>query len=265
MNKLESIGSFFRQGIFSYKALFGWLDPKVYILTKIVSPIFQLIFFCSLARFAYGKADVTQWVIGNSILMCYLNTVFGLGGIMAEERNFGTLKLIIATPYNKFVSFIGRSLMHITDGISTVLICIAAGIIVFGADFSKVNVALFAADILIAVFAASGLGMLIGCCGLVIRDMNLLMNTAATTLLALCGTNFPVERLPLFLQKISYCLPLTRSIQAAWMIAEGNRFGAVSQLMLQEALLGILYMLAGYCTLAIMEYLSRKKATLDIF
>ncbi len=261
----EAIGRFIRQSIFSYKALFGWISPKAYITSKIVGPIFQLLFFCLLTRYSYGSENIARWVVGNSLVFCYLNAFFGIGTIMTNERAAGTLKLVVAAPYSKFLTFLGRSLMHVLDGIFNVALSLFTGIILFRIDLSGINMTLFAFNILAAVISASGLGLTIGSLGLVVKDTNLMLNTASTALLALTGANFPIEKLPLLLQKLAYCLPLTRSIQAAGLLLQGANASRALELMLLEIALGTAYTLLGYFLLQLMEGLSRKKAALDLF
>lgn len=265
MKMLNNIERFFRQSVLSFKALFGWLDPRVYLLVKIISPVFQLLFFVLLAKYVYNAKDVTPWVIGNAFLLCYLNAIFGVGNILANERYFGTLKIVVASPANKFLVFVGRAFMHLFDAMLTVLIGLLTGALVFGVSFSGVNLPLFALSILVAMFAASGMGLLIGSLGLKIRDMNLVMNTTAVGLIALSGANFPVSQLPGFLQIISSGLPLTRSIEAARLIVDNGDKEMIFSLITQEFIIGIIYIAAGYILLRIMELYARKTAALDLY
>ncbi len=261
----DIIKRFFRQSLLSFKALFGELDFKVYVFVQIIDPILQLIFFCLLAKYVYKADNITPWVIGNSLLLCTKNTIFGIGFVLWGERIFGTLKLLVAAPANKFLVFVGRSFMHIIDAMIKVIIGLVTGYLLFGVSFAGVNLPILGLNILIAVFAASGFGLLICSMGLRIRDMNLIMNTAATLLLALSGANFPVEKLPNILQKISYILPLTRSIEIANSIMHGVFTSNLYRLMLQELFIGVIYLSIGYLMLQYMENKARKAASLDIF
>jgi ABC-2 type transport system permease protein len=249
----------------SYKALFGWIKPEVYITTKVASPIFQIIFFAIMASYGYRTNNITPYVVGNAIVLCTLNAIFGVGGIMAQEREFGTLKIVLATPVNKFVVFVGRSFFHILDGLSTVFIGFMAGILFFGMDLSGTNIPLLLLTLVISVFAASGLGLLIGSLGLVITDMNLIMNLASMGLLALSGANFPIEKLPVFMQKLCYVLPLTRGIKASRLLVTGSGFSSVQSLIAGEFIIGVAYTLTGYLLLRYMERRSRHTGNFDLY
>lgn len=181
------------------------------------------------------------------------------------ERYFGTLKMVIASPANKFVTFFQRGFIHIIDSLITVIIGLTAGVVLFHVSFNGVNVVLLLFIAFIAMFAAAGLGLALGSLGLITSDMNLVMNTAAMILLTLSGANFPIEKFPYVVQQIAYCMPLTRSIKAANLVMKSQEFNRVYELMIQELGIGVLYILIGYFMLIAMENIARKKALIDIY
>jgi len=221
--------------------------------------------FCLIARYIHGTSDITPWVIGNSFILCAKRSVSDIGMLTVCERFWGTLKLIVAAPANKFVVYTSRALIYIFHAILIVIIGLAAGVLLFGVSFKGINIGLFAINLIIGVFAASGLGILICDIGLRVRDMNIVLNTATTILLVVTGANFPVDKLPVILQYLSYAMPLTRSIKAANLIMNSASFNMVSGLMLQEFIIGVIYIAAGYILLQYMENLAKKSASLDIY
>lgn len=60
---IEPLNRFFRHTFYSYKALFNWLDPEVYILVKIIGPIFQVLFFGIVQHYANSTSDITIYII----------------------------------------------------------------------------------------------------------------------------------------------------------------------------------------------------------
>lgn len=261
----DSISAITRESIMSFKALFSWIDPKEYILLRIINPLFQLTFFCLLAKYTFNTTDITPWVIGNSLLLCSSNVFFGMGYILQDERLFGTLKIIMVAPMNKFLIFLGRGFIYAANSLFTVMIGLLFGSLIFKVDFTNVNMGIFLLVILVAMFSSSGLGMLISSLGLIVRDINLILNTGSVILLALTGANFPINELPVFVQKISYCIPITRSIEAGNLMLRHDHISKVWMLIFQEFLIGITYIILGYVMLRFMDYLARKKATLDIY
>ncbi|WP_163193734.1 ABC transporter permease [Clostridium thermarum] len=261
----ESIARFFLQSWLSFKALFGWIDLKVYFLVKIITPIFQMIFFCLLAKFSYNTNDLTPWVIGNSFLLCVYNCIFGIGDIFVVERYYGTLKVIIASSANKFITFFQRGVVHMVDSLLTVTIGLTIGAIIFNVSFNNVNLLVFFIITITGMFSAIGFGLFLGSFGLILSNMNLLMNIFSMMLMALSGANFPLEWFPSIIQKISNCFPITRSIKAANMLISNNNFKTIYGLIGQEILLGFIYIILGYLFIQVTEYTAKKRASFEIY
>jgi ABC-type polysaccharide/polyol phosphate export permease len=77
------------------------------------------------------------------------------------------------------------------------------------------------------------------------------------------GVNFPVEALPVILQKIAYCLPLTRGIMASRLVLNGSGWSAISSLFVGEIVVGLLYIMIGYLVFHLIEKRSLVSGTLD--
>lgn len=264
---MDELMRMYRNGLYSFKGLYGYLKPQVYILVKVINPIFQVIFFSLVARHAYGNADITPFIIGNAFVLCIYNAFFGVGTNLISERSLGTLKLLIASPYNKFMLFVSKSTFHIIDGIITVIIGLFTGIVLFNLKISVNILPYFILCLLFAMFTACSLGLFIGSIGLVTRDINLLLNLSSMLLMCLSGVNFPIEKLPLLLQKFSAILPLTNALQGCKLLmnSEVIAYKVINSLLLRELLLGIAYCVLAYITLSIMENLSKRRATIDIY
>lgn len=119
--------------------------------------------------------------------------------------------------------------------------------------------------IIIATLSAMGMGLLIGAFALLTRDINMLLNISSLTLIALTGSNFHIHLLPEYLQKISWCLPLTRSIQLMRLLAIGETLSENKHLLFGELGIGIAFFILGMSIFYIIEKMSLKKATLDLY
>jgi len=260
---MESINRFFNQAFMSYKSLFGMLGLQNYLLVKTLMPLLQLIFFVLTAKYAYQATDLTPWVIGNAFILASFNAFFGVSTTFVNDRNMGTLKIIIASPINKFVVFIGRTLMHIMDGLLSVLTGILLGILLFKVDLSQINIPLFILSILIGVFSVMGLGILIGIYALITREIHMLLNICYSLLIVFSGANIPRENLPPLFQFISYCMPLTRSIEASKRLIGGQV--NIGELLIHEFLLGCLFILLAMLIYHALERRARNQATMDAY
>ena len=265
MSILYGIRRFAMQSWMSFRALFGWLNPMAYALIKIINPILQVVFFSILSQYVFKTNDITPWIIGNSILLCSKNAIYGVGSVLGNERNMGTLKLMIASPANKFCVFVGRGIMHIFDAMITVGVGLIVGWIWFGLSIPVDRLVIFVLALLISLYSAMGIGQLISCIGLVYRDVHLFLNISEYMLMILTGASFPLSRLPSFMMAISRILPLTHGIQAARLIATYGALDQIQSLLFKEFMIGTIYILIGYVLLQYFEYQSRVKATLDLY
>lgn len=264
---MDTLKRIHRNGWYSYKALYGFLKPQEYILVKVANPIFQVIFFTLVARHAYGSGDITPYIVGNAFVLCAYNAFFGVGANLIVERNLGTLKLLVASPSNKFSIFVTKCNLHIMDGMITVFIGILTGIIIFDLSIPLNAVPQFLLCLIVAIFSACAMGLFVGSIGLVTRDINLLLNLSAMMLMCLSGVNFPVERMPIILQKASSLMPLTNSLKACRLLmgTDMTASGTISSYIVKEFALGLLYCVAAYMTLKFMEHIAKRKAVIDVY
>ena len=49
---MTTLRVFFVGGLISFRALFNWIKPSIYIPTMLGSPLFQILFFAYLGRYA---------------------------------------------------------------------------------------------------------------------------------------------------------------------------------------------------------------------
>lgn len=261
----EALQVFWSQSWLSFKALYGWLQLEVYIMAKVITPVFQVVFFALVARFALGAGDVSFYVIGNAVHACYTSAFFGAAVMLRAERYFGTLAQVVGTPTSKFRIFAGRSLGYLLDSMLTVLVALAFGMAIFRLDLAQVNWPLFIGAIFVGVAAATAAGLMLGSFGLILTDVNLLLNCAAWVLLVFTGVNFPVEQLPVPFRALSLVLPLTRSLKAIRMAYAGGTAAEVAPLLGGEALLAVVYVLAGFVLFRWVERRARVDGTLDLY
>jgi ABC-2 type transport system permease protein len=107
---------FFNGALLSYKALFRWLSPTSYTASKILMPLFQILFFTLLGRYATGPRSTSFYTIGNAMQVTALSGIYGVTVCIAGERWDGTLTYLLGAPANRLLVFGGRAFMHVLDG-----------------------------------------------------------------------------------------------------------------------------------------------------
>lgn len=253
---------FFVSSVFTYRALFHWLNPVSYIAEKMTFPIVQMTFFALLGR--YGAAQPLDfYLVGNALLVAYQAT-FTVAQAVGDERWQGTLQYVVAAPANRAVLFFGRGAGHAVDGILTIVVAFAVAVL-YGLDLSRANLAGLAVVIPVATFAATAFGLFLGAAAYLVLDGAFLANLAMFMLLLVTGTNVPLSDLPGFLYPVSQVVPLTRSVAAARSLTAGAPFADVLPLVGQDLLIGAAWGVAGLVLFDWVERQARRRGTLEGF
>ena len=166
---------------------------------------------------------------------------------------------------NKIRSHIGRAFIHILDGMLGVFIGLTWGIILFGLNLSHTDFGALILTIFITTFSTAGLGLLMGCLSLITRNVMFVNNTVYFLLLIFSGANIDIATLPTWMRVISNILPLTRGVSSARQIINGGNLASVAQLLIQELLIGFVYVLLGYFTFRWFEIEAKRRGTLEVF
>ena len=255
---------FFVGGVIAYRGLFNWIRPAMYIPTMLGSPLFQLIFFTKLGQFAHAETR-DFYVVGNSVQVCAMSSVYGMTMAVANERSYGTLGPLLATPANRAAVFLGRGLPVLANGLLVSAFTFVAAAVLLGFRPAANTLPALAAVVTVTAASCTAFGMLLGSIGLRAKDYFFAANLAYFLMLLFCGVNIPLDQLPGALSAVGRCLPLTHGIAAARQVAAGASLGDVSGLVLTEALVGVAYAAAAYFLFRFLERESRRSAVLDAY
>lgn len=259
-----NIRLFFHGAWLSYVALFHWLRPMTYLATKVITPLFQILFFTLLGIYATGRENAHFYIIGNAVQVAALSGIYGVTFSISGDRWEGTLAYLFGTPANRLALFVGRAFMHVIDGMFGVVIGLAWGALLLRLDLSKTDPGALALTIFITTFSTSGMGLLLGCMSLITRNVMFINNTVYFLLLVFAGVNIPIASLPQWMQPFSYGLPMTRGIAAAREIIAGQDLASVAPLLNGELLIGLIYILSGYLLFRWFELQAKRRGTLEV-
>ncbi len=261
---MTSLRIFFIGGQIAYKALFNWIRPEIYIPTMLGSPLFQILFFAHLGRYS-GLRDDSFFVIGNAVQACSMASIYAMTMTIANERYFGTLSALLATPANRLALFLGRSLPPIANGLFVSAFGLGVGVLLLDFSLTQANLVAFALVLLVTVLSCTCFGMLLGSIGLRARDVFFASNLVYFLMLLFCGVNIPLEALPTWMQTIGRSMPLTHGIMAAREVAAGAGLASVGSLVRAELLIGTIYGTVAFGLFRFFEIETRKRATLESF
>lgn len=255
---MTTVSVFIRSCWFQYRAMFNWATPIGYLSYKFLFPISQILFFTELGTFATGRSNALYFALGNALQLTAINGIFGVVSTVGNERQYGTLPILLASPANRLVTFLGRAFIHVLDGMAAVVLGLAAAIVMFHIDVSHANLALLATCVVAISLSTAGLGLMFGSLSLIMRDVFVIANTVYYLLLVFCGINIAVSSLPAWAQVISFCLPLTRGVEAAREVVTGANSPQIAGLLAGELAVGLIYAGIGYMLFRWLENQSRR-------
>jgi ABC-2 type transport system permease protein len=254
-NVISNLRLYLASAWYSYRALYAWQSFGPYLSVKIAFPLAQMLLFLFMGKLA-GLTNPLYIVIGNILLLPATNGVSGVSMTINGERDFRTLPYLIASPAPRGPLFLGRSLVHILDGMLSTIMALILGVIFFHVDLARSNLGLTALCIFLLSITSCGMGLILGSLSLRTREAWTITSMVVIALYIFSGVNFPVEVLPKSLQMISYSLPLTRGIQAARLAMNGAGWLTIRSLFVGELLTGMVYFSIGYLMFTWFEKLS---------
>jgi ABC-2 type transport system permease protein len=255
---------FFVGGLTSFRALFGWLNPYIYVPMLVITPLFQMLFFAYLGRTSHAQSDA-YFVVGNAFVAASFPGLWGTGWCIAAERRTQTLGTLLSSPASRLALFLGRALPPIANGFITAAFCFTTGRLLLRFNPQLSTLPGIALATLAATFSCSAMGLTVGALGLRGRNVTALNNAVLIVFLIATGANVPLQRLPGWLQAIGACLPLTHGIKAARKSLAGAGIDQVGHLLILEVAVGVAYLLVGVAALKFFEFESRRTASLETF
>jgi ABC-2 type transport system permease protein len=253
--------------VLATKNLFYLFPPKLYLPAWIVKTISEIIFFTFLGYAAAGQEGATFAFIGNSVAIVG-RSIIGRGtGLIANEKWMGTLTYIVVAPFNYFRFVVGRNVINLLEGfLASVIVFFTVGSIL---DIFNGNLLIyiwFMPVVLIIALSLIGLSTIIAGITFYARTSMYVSSSIWLLLMIFCGITYPLTILPELMQKIAYFLPTTNGILA---IRELTYKGTLNTTffcyLINELLIGLLYLLIGFFVMKVLIRISLKKGTLDSF
>lgn len=256
---------FFSQAWLSFKTRYAVISFEEFIFLETLYPLVTLSFYCILAAYSFNTSNLTKWVVGNSFLLCTNTCIFILGRAFEGERYSGRIRSLIISPVNKLLIVLEKGIFPAIVSIITVFFGFMIGSLLFGVDFTSINLGIFLVVIIVGMFSITGFSLFLSSFGLITDSMHFILNLVANILIIFSGANFPISQLPQALQIISRIIPLTRSIEAANMLFSTYDTSKFVWLLFTEAILGIIFYITSYFVIQIAEKIAKKNATLELF
>jgi ABC-2 type transport system permease protein len=252
----------------AYPRVIGQLRETWWLVFETVLPLLATSAYVFVYRgLRAPEAFVGFVILGGAMSAFWINVLWAMSNQLYTERQFGNLPLYIIAPNSMMAVLLGMALGGIT---ATSLR--AGGILVlggwlFGVHFSVADPVALAAVFVLALAALYGMGMM--CASLFLlygRDAWHLVHLAQEPVYLVSGMYFPVSALPRAIGIGASFIPLTLALDAMRQLALPH--SAVAPLlpvgieMVLLLVLTVVFVLAAYRLLAVMERLARAEGTL---
>ena len=131
--------------------------------------------------------------------------IYGMTMAIANERQYGTLSALLATPANRPALFLGRAVPVIANGLLVSAFGFAVAIIALDVHIEASGLPVLPIAVVTVICCASctALGMLLGSFGLRARDVFFSANLVYFFMLLVCGVNVPHSDMPGWLRRSS--------------------------------------------------------------
>ncbi len=259
---MTNLRIFFIGGLMSYRAMFGWMNPWIFIPALLITPVCQILLFAFIGRSA-GVGDDQFYVIGNALNNAAVPCLFAMSTTISGERNTQTLGLLLATPASRVPLFLGRALPVILLGWFVAMFSMMTGAWLLETDIPASAWLPVTLVVAVGALSCTGLGLVMGAITLVYREGATLGNVFFLVLLIFTGTNVALADLPAWMAALGRTMPLTHAIEASRALADGATWSSVEGLVGRELLIGVILAVVGFASIRWLEYRSRVGATLD--
>ena len=259
---MSSLRLFFIGGLLSFRALFTWLNPWIYVPSLLIAPVFQILLFANIGRSA-GLGDDRFYLIGNALQYVAVPCLFAMAHTVANERTTATLGLVLATPARRLPLFLGRSLPVLANGCVVALFSLLVGKTLLGVSIAASAWPRILLVVVTAALSCTGLGMINAAIALRVRETAVLSNIIFGTLLIFCGANVPAASMPSWMATVGDYLPLTHAIRAARSAASGASVLDIAGELGRELAVGGVCFVLGLIAVLAFERTSRATASLE--
>ncbi len=247
-----------------------WVQVKeravqdLFILMVLVQPVLFSI-MTVVTYFHGGRTDLGLFaVIGAGMIGMWNNNLWSSGAIVSNERNLGTLSLLLVSPAPLPWVLFGKSSAVAVTSVLAIGVSLLTGAWVFGLSLDILDPIGFILSLLLAIFALTCLGMVLGSLFVLTRHSFMALQVANYPIYLLSGLTVPLTLLPLWTRPISFLLAPTWGNLSLNQSAQGLTTNLVGNFLWLVAL-SILYLLIARYLFRIIEYRVREAGNLEVW
>lgn len=244
----------------SYRALFNWASPRIYVASLIVLPISLGALFGTINTEVH--ASPVRPVLGSALLAANNAVVYGVALVVMNERWQGTMELWLAAPQGLLRSILGKSLVHMANGVVTASLTLTVVAPLFRVKLAGSDIGPLLLCVLSVTASAAGIGLATASFGIWGRNALAAPNAMRSVILLTSGAAIStVTALP-WLDSVGLMLPVRHALAAGLSVLQGRPLPV--GLLVIEVGIGLAWGLAGYLMLRFALARARSKGGLNL-
>jgi ABC-2 type transport system permease protein len=167
---------------------------------------------------AYGGNYFSFVLFGLAFSMFFSTAQTTFSSNLRNEQILGTLEALQATGTNLYTVLLGYSVYDFLQAVFRITAIFAAGILFLGVHISWANFWAALLIFFISIFAFAGFGLISAAFVMAYKKGDPFGWIVANLSLVLGGVYYPVEVLPVWMQKMSAFLPITHALKAVRLV-----------------------------------------------
>jgi ABC-2 type transport system permease protein len=236
----------------------------LFILMVLVQPVLFTI-MAVVTYFHGGRTELGLYaVIGAGMIGMWNNNLWASGAIVSNERHLGTLSLLLVSPASLPWVLFGKSSAVALTSVLAIGVSLLTGSWVFGLKLDILDPIGFVLSLLLAIFALTCLGMVMGSLFVLTRHSHMALQVANYPIYLLSGLTVPLTLLPLWTRPVSFILAPTWGNLSLNQSAQGIRTDLMSNFLWLIGL-SIFYLLIACYLYRIIEYRVREAGNLEVW
>jgi ABC-2 type transport system permease protein len=214
----------------------------------------------------YGNDYFAFALLGMSVSSFVSTGLYSLATQVREAQVQGTLEALLVTPTSPNMILFGNSLWSFLESFLDSLLYLGIAIVIIGLKVSMIQIALVLLILGLTFLCFLSLGMISAAFIMAFKQGNPINLLFGTSSYFLGGLLFPVEVLPLPLQKASFFLPITHAARAVReiLLVPGNQGDWLSTIIFLGAF-ALIVGPAGLCLLRLSLSRAKREGSLVQF
>jgi ABC-2 type transport system permease protein len=234
--------------------------PTLYYLGRLIRPA------ASPHLAPYGGDYFAFAIVGVALFGLLAASMAAAAAAIRQEQMVGTLEVLVAAPVSLPTLAAGLSLWSVLLAAAQTFLYLTLGVVVFGIDLGRANLAGAALALLLAVATFAAVGLFAAAFVLVYRHPDPFSSIFAGLSALLGGVLYPPSVLPPVLRLLAEFVPLTHALRAIRLaVLEGAGLAALRRELLVLLLFAaVLLPLAGILFRGAVQY-ARRAGTLSAY